>query len=68
MIETPSQLRDWLVTHKVPRSINAMAFAAWEEALTSPTIGKIRKYYVLCGMDMHIKDDISWSSIAELQS
>ena len=63
MIETIAQLKDWFILHKVPKQINELAFEAWNEALSEPSLPKIWKYYVLAGMDAVIRDQFSWSSI-----
>jgi len=63
MIETIQDLKDWFILHKVPKQINELAFEAWDEALSEPSLPKIWKYYVLAGMDAVIRDQFSWSSI-----
>ena len=50
MIETYSELKSWFFCHKVPKGINELAFKAWEDALTDPSLGK--NLEVLC-LDRH---------------
>lgn len=67
MIETYPQLRDWFICHKIPVEVatNPLAMESWERAISDPSLGKIRRYWVMAGMNLYISEEILWGSIAQ---
>ena len=63
-IESMQELRDWFYDLKLKPEImaNPYAMEAWNNALTDPSKGKIRTFYVMSGMDLYIEQDIIWSA------
>lgn len=64
IIETETDLRDWFLSFKLPREVASSQYAmtAWEKALSNPCKSSIWVFYVMSGMNMFIKQEISWGS------
>ena len=63
MIETYSQLKDWLFYEmKMPPIISPQAFQMWDQALKSPTLTNIRMFWVFGGMDRYFPS-VLWDTI-----
>lgn len=59
MIETQAELEEWFYGLKLSIDIHPLALGAWESALSEPTKGKIRAFYVLACLET----EINWSNI-----
>jgi hypothetical protein len=66
MIETERQLKEWILLHKIPHAIavNPEAMKYWERAVARPCLEMVWVYYVMAGMNAHIKEDFCWQAIA----